>query len=1220
MLERLKISGIRSFSSSSEITIDFDPRLTLILGHNGAGKTTIIEALKAVTTGLFPPNSDGGKSFIHDPKIAQKPEVQASMKLFFRTPQGKPIRIGRLISLVRKDSDKLELKKSENIVCTLDEEGKEAQNSLRVGDIDKLVPELIGLSSPILEYVTFCHQDESLWPFSDSSHLKRIFDQIFSTEAFSKALENHKKFIKKQSQDLQGKKNEMIWAQTLINQARQDREKMKSLKEEEIKLKEKGEELKNEILYVQNEKKAANRMQNLMSCKEAKINEKISLEKIVEGYGDIIISDNIEETENKINKLIEDKKSIEDSIKGLTVKIEKLEGDKGNILERVGSTKCKLDFYEEKIIKKAQLEEQMRSEIGEENPKSMLDIWKHNLNKMNYEFDISISKYNDELQRLKNELSMLEFEINSLSEVVRQQEIDLDEFRVKSSESNRSSLESSLKSLQISIQEMDKENQNSEKLIMILDKEFSDLEFSKQIGLEQNQSRIKALQKEADLARLKELIGKIVAENPSLESIYINSYQNMIKELYDVAHEKYIEKLTEVSILEEGIESANCSIEKLKANINELTKSTPSKSDLPLLLSSLGVQKAEFHEYQSILEKMKADTNHEFTYLKNFAAAKRYLIEEAIEKGSCPICDCDTHSCTDCLKQKLTELKNVESTEPENLIALESKIESIQKCLDLIQGFSKNYKLIEDTKESYNKVREELKIKMPQLEEARIQRNNWKERCSLLNNALENISKMYSIIESLEINSKVLYADIIAKNITVPEEVDISQVINEINAKSNEKKIFCENIRNLKKQIDISYTKISELNSQLISLSSIPNLISLEEEIINKRKQIEQKSSEIDPLKTKIKEAEEALQNEKSSKSSNQNAMNSKISRFESIYNSYLESCSYSSSYQDTLSQMKLLDNLLDNIQSELSISKEKHKNLSIAMQSTSKELLDLQVSFSKFNELKKQQEFKADLRKLEGEIVELDQKLSQFDGAMLKDLQERELDIKVEQGRIEGRLSSIQEELKELSKKPTSMSETKAAHLYIETRILEKSIGEHKSFIKCLDNAIIKYHQQKIDQINMILRTLWTETYKGRDIETIMIKTDPIQKDKGVSYNYRITLIGNNTELDMRGRCSAGQRMLASLIIRIALAQAFSSGNCIIALDEPTTNMDIDNTDGLGDAIASLVNGNPKLQMMIISHDQDFIRKVLRSTERSSYFVVEKLRGRSVVNKVSSS
>eukprot|EP00961_Rhodomonas_salina_P158195 2129608-Rhodomonas_salina.4 len=45
--------------------------------------------------------------------------------------------------------------------------------------------------------------------------------------------------------------------------------------------------------------------------------------------------------------------------------------------------------------------------------------------------------------------------------------------------------------------------------------------------------------------------------------------------------------------------------------------------------------------------------------------------------------------------------------------------------------------------------------------------------------------------------------------------------------------------------------------------------------------------------------------------------------------------------------------------------------------------------------------------------------------------------------------------------------------------------------------------------------------------------------------------------ELDMRGRCSAGQKVLASLVVRMALAETFCHNCGILALDEPTSNLD---------------------------------------------------------------
>jgi DNA repair protein RAD50 len=69
-IDRLALRGIRSFSPFDEEKIDFFKPLTMILGQNGAGKTTIIEALRTMTSGTLPPHTNGGKSFIHDPRIS----------------------------------------------------------------------------------------------------------------------------------------------------------------------------------------------------------------------------------------------------------------------------------------------------------------------------------------------------------------------------------------------------------------------------------------------------------------------------------------------------------------------------------------------------------------------------------------------------------------------------------------------------------------------------------------------------------------------------------------------------------------------------------------------------------------------------------------------------------------------------------------------------------------------------------------------------------------------------------------------------------------------------------------------------------------------------------------------------------------------------------------------------------------------------------------------
>ena len=80
------------------------------------------------------------------------------------------------------------------------------------------------------------------------------------------------------------------------------------------------------------------------------------------------------------------------------------------------------------------------------------------------------------------------------------------------------------------------------------------------------------------------------------------------------------------------------------------------------------------------------------------------------------------------------------------------------------------------------------------------------------------------------------------------------------------------------------------------------------------------------------------------------------------------------------------------------------------------------------------------------------------------------------------------------------------------------------------------------------------------------------------------------DTDLDMRGRCSAGQKVLASLIIRLALAETFSVNCGILALDEPTTNLDHENKISLAAALGEIIKqrrGQANFQLIVITHDE---------------------------------
>lgn len=115
------------------------------------------------------------------------------------------------------------------------------------------------------------------------------------------------------------------------------------------------------------------------------------------------------------------------------------------------------------------------------------------------------------------------------------------------------------------------------------------------------------------------------------------------------------------------------------------------------------------------------------------------------------------------------------------------------------------------------------------------------------------------------------------------------------------------------------------------------------------------------------------------------------------------------------------------------------------------------------------------------------------------------------------------------------------------EVTVLKKIIADLGQYRMALESALLKFHSEKMNKINRLIRELWRSIYRGNDIDYVQIQTNEMKNssaDVKRSYDYRVVQSKNDVEIDMRGRCSAGQRVLACLIIRIALAETFSA-NC---------------------------------------------------------------------------
>ncbi|CAF2140371.1 unnamed protein product [Rotaria magnacalcarata] len=187
-------------------------------------------------------------------------------------------------------------------------------------------------------------------------------------------------------------------------------------------------------------------------------------------------------------------------------------------------------------------------------------------------------------------------------------------------------------------------------------------------------------------------------------------------------------------------------------------------------------------------------------------------------------------------------------------------------------------------------------------------------------------------------------------------------------------------------------------------------------------------------------------------------------------------------------------------------------------------------------------------------------------------------------------RLATLDQQLIELGQE-LEQKHLKNAHERYLKHFVRQTVEEIasqglESFYKVLDQTMMTYHTQKMKQLNKItqvpigsdigsvdlgIRDLWRTTYCGSDIDAIEIRSDADEENVSKArrtYNYRVVMLKSGSVMDMRNCCSTGQKVLASPIIRLAFAEPFCLDCCILALDEPTTNLDFENIDGLAQAL----------------------------------------------------
>ena len=305
------------------------------------------------------------------------------------------------------------------------------------------------------------------------------------------------------------------------------------------------------------------------------------------------------------------------------------------------------------------------------------------------------------------------------------------------------------------------------------------------------------------------------------------------------------------------------------------------------------------------------------------------------------------------------------------------------------------------------------------------------------------------------------------------------------------------------------------------------------------------------------------------------------------------------------------LDNLYEKQTNDLN---KKKSALDTQLMLYNKELEELSGEAKEIEDQKKQEQIKKNiynnnyiLFKIKSDLVKLEQFIREHEGklkdgsklatikvTLTKKVEELSNTINKNIGKVEELKNNLNRLTTELKNGTYTNIEKKYNKLKLNYIASIQTQKEIENYYEALDQSLLKYHGKRMEEINKLINYYWSMTYKGKDIKGIEIKSDFEKSAKSRNYNYRIVFFtAGGQGLDMRGRCSAGQKILASIIIRLALAETFCNNCGILCLDEPTTNLDEDNSKSLAKALREIIQSRSEdqnFQLIVITHDPVFV------------------------------
>ncbi|KAF2865102.1 DNA repair protein-like protein rad50 [Massariosphaeria phaeospora] len=1135
--------------------IHFNTPLTLIVGWNGSGKTTIIECLKYATTGELPPNSKTGGAFIHDPKLIGEKEIMAQVQLSF--------------------SLQLTIKKTTRIIST------------RVAELDQIVPQYL---------------DDSLWPMSEPGTLKKKFDEIFEAQKYTKAIDNIKVLRKAKHDELE------------------DRERGRRSEKRQEELLENIEARRDKFATMETEAKEA------ASKSTAAYDHAAKFEHIANQDSAATLEIDLQEMAESDEELQSMLEQYDDRLKQYAAQKQGLVQENRTALGQKQSQIGKYHAEKEQHDRQLQQRETLIKEAAKRHGIRGFD-YEGIIGKMSREQDKTLSRARDDLQK---ELRDSQAGINQLTQ--RRSQIVSNDKRVAELQRTMD---------KISIDEGGEARLKEKK--------------------KDTEERLKSANSEADAERYEERIRDADAKLRTLDE----KKEQLDAELFEAT--KLARESAQIDVAKDDLRETEKSLASMKEvhsnRISQLAtfervvagraakvKEAESRRDvLSSIESEQKKKRVEFQKYEKIVKKaVQKDDLSDFEEALHYAkisAQLQYMqscLQVAKEHNQCRLCkrtlrdDKADHFTKTGFIADLERIvskaeQNAQAENTDDLLAELETARNAKPSFELAMRIKdKELPALQSELASLTAERDAINKQLEEQDSGIYDLRASKQDVEYLTKDVQKIVNDYN--HSCELKNKIQgltdkqKAAGLSRGIDAVQ-VDLKKVSDEIRSARSDLARLSADREKLRSKINALELSVRDVNADLNSAqSSLKEKRALAERIEEFRNTNNEQRAAIRNIDTDIQNLVPQIEQAQIKYADIDRRGSEHVQRLQEETTKLSDSVRQLKYTENEISayikkggpkQLEKTQQEIEDFQSDLAQVEEEMVGVTRKINKINDTVGDADSTRRAINDNLRYRNAKRALQTLECDIQELEAHNAEEDKTRYEKegsyWQTKRYNMESACSGVVAEMTALDNQLREMSDEwernyKDAAKSYREAHIKVETtKAAVEDLGRYGG---ALDKAIMKYHTLKMEEINRIVEELWKSSYQGTDVDSIKIRSDNETGRGNRSYNYRVVMSKQDTEMDMRGRCSAGQKVLASIVIRLALAECFGTNCGLIALDEPTTNLDAQNIQGLAVALSQIIQYRRKqanFQLIVITHDEQFLKAMNCSDFADVYWRVDR-------------